>query len=299
MADVEVVGSIVAQLGEGPVWDSRHGALWWEDIEGRALHRFDPSTGVTDSRTTRGRPGSFALTEDPDALLLATEQELGWFGWSSGDFTPWIELESGTGTRMNDGRPDHAGRFVVGSMWPEPDDERYEGSLHRISPDGSQEILETDVGIANGLVFDPERGRMYWADTFHATVWVWDYDLATGARTNRRVFIDYTAERGLPDGACLDADGCYWSASVTGWAVTRFTPDGKVDRIIDVPVRMPTMPAFGGNDLSTLYVTSLAGDPARADSFAKDGVAPGSLLAIDLSGTNIRGVEEPRVAPPD
>ncbi len=298
MTSIDVVGSVVATLGEGPVWDPRLGVLWWEDIEGRALHRYDPSSDSTESRETIGRPGSFALSDDPDTMMLATENELGWFRWASGAFEPWLELESGTGTRMNDGRPDHAGRFIVGSMWPDTDDNRFDGSLHRISSDGTHEILETDVGIANGLVFDRERARMYWADTFRATVWAWDYDLDSGARSNRRVFIDYEVERGLPDGACLDADGCYWSASVTGWAVTRFTPDGAVDQIIEVPVRMPTMPAFGGADLSTLYVTSLAGDPDRPDSFGKDGVAPGSLLAIDLPGTSIRGVEEPRVPSP-
>ena len=211
--------------------------------------------------------------------------------WPTGKVETLLQIEdSESGNRLNDGRCDPLGRFVVGTMWPDTDEHQYNGSLYRIEHDGTVATLETDVGVPNGLVFDPERGRMYWADTFRATIWVWDYDLDSGERTNKRVFFDYRAmgARGLPDGACLDTEGCYWSASVHGWALTRITPDGDIDRVIDLPVAMPTMPAFGGDDLSTIYVTSINGGEADANRSA--GVPAGATLAID---STFQGVEEP------
>lgn len=290
MAHIERIGTGVDQLGECPVWSVSEGALYWEDIEGRRIHRYDPSTGQTETRELPGRPGSFASTLNAGVLTIAMDTSLVRLDWSTGVVEHLLEIEDPSlGNRLNDGRCDSRGRFIVGTMWPEPDDHRYTGSLYRVDVDGTVETLESDVGIPNGLVFDADRGRMYWADTFRATVWVWDYDADTGERSNRRVFFDYRASgaRGLPDGACLDADGCYWSASVNGWALTRITPDGDIDTVIDLPVAMPTMPAFGGEDLSTIYVTSINGGEVDVERSA--GVPAGALLAVDAG---VQGVPE-------
>lgn len=222
------------------------------------------------------------------------ESELVHLDWESGAVTSVLQIEDqALGNRANDGRCDPLGRFVVGTMWPDPDEHQYTGSLYRIDHDGSVETLECDVGIPNGLVFDHERGRMYWADTFRGTIWVWDYDAETGERANKRVFFDYRASgaRGLPDGACLDAQGCYWSASVNGWALTRISPDGRIDTVIDLPVAMPTMPAFGGADLSTIFVTSI--DGGEVGSTRSRGVPAGAMLAVDAG---FEGVPEPASA---
>ena len=288
---VHRLGTTITALGECPVWNTRESALYWEDIDGRKIYRFDPSTGTTDHRDLPGRPGSFACSPFAGALTVAMETSLVQLDWPTGKVETLLQIEdSESGNRLNDGRCDPLGRFVVGTMWPDTDEHQYNGSLYRIEHDGTVATLETDVGVPNGLVFDPERGRMYWADTFRATIWVWDYDLDSGERTNKRVFFDYRAmgARGLPDGACLDTEGCYWSASVHGWALTRITPDGVIDRVIDLPVAMPTMPAFGGDDLSTIYVTSINGGEADADRSA--GVPAGATLAID---STFQGVEEP------
>ena len=282
MTDIDVIVPTPALLGECPVWSTRERVLYWEDIDGRTIHRYDPSTGVDDQRDLAGRPGSFALTPIPGTLLVATEHELVWFEWATGATRPWIALEAaGTGNRMNDGRCDPAGRLVVGSMFEDTGAGRSTGMLHRVEADGSATTLRHDIGVSNGIVFDADRGRMYFADSPRETIWVWDYDAETGERRNERVFADYAPIDGKPDGACLDADGCYWSASVYGWAVTRFTPDGEVDRRIPVPVEKPSMPAFGGDDLSTLYVTSIGDGGSRPSAPGRNGVAAGSLLAID------------------
>jgi sugar lactone lactonase YvrE len=234
------------------------------------------------------------LTTTPGLLLVATEHELVWFDWATGVTTPWLELEpGGTGNRMNDGRCDPAGRFVVGSMSEDTAAGRTTGILHRIDAAGAATTMRTGVGVSNGIAFDPARRRMYFADSPTETVWVYDYDAGTGEYRDERVFLDYGDLDGKPDGACTDADGCYWSASVYGWAVIRVTPDGAVDRRIPVPVEKPSMPAFGGADLTTLFVTSIGDGGSKPSAPGRNGVAAGALLAIDAG---VQGVPEPAFA---
>ena len=152
------------------------------------------------------------------------------------------------------------------------------------------EILLTDLGVPNGLAFDADRGRMYFTDTPTQTVLVADYDADTGARTNVRPFLDYNPLPGKPDGACLDADGCYWSASIYAWSVIRVTPEGVIDRRVELPVEKPTMPAFGGPDLATLYVTSIGAAGSKPSAEGRDGFTPGDLMAVDVG---VRGRPEP------
>lgn len=286
MVAVDVAVRAGALLGECPLWSPDEEVLYWEDIDGRLVHRYDPATGVDLTRELPGRPGSMVLTSEPGRLLIAAETELVWFDWESGTATPWVMLEPpGTGNRMNDGRTDPAGRFWVGSMYERAVEERYTGSLYRIEGDGSFAVTRRSVGVPNALAFDAERNRMYWADSLTRTVLCYDYDLETGEARNERVFVEFGDLPGRPDGACLDVEGCYWVAAVHGSAVLRFTPDGKLDRRIDVPVTKPSMTAFGGSDMSTLFVTSIGGGgshPLRADE-----PRAGDLFAIDPGATGV------------
>jgi sugar lactone lactonase YvrE len=218
------------------------------------------------------------------------ETDLLWLDWATGTTSLFVNVETSVaGNRLNDGRCDHAGRYIVGTMHPVPDEGHAQGSLYSISPDGAVDGLETGVMVPNGLAFDHERGRMYWIDSPTFIIWIWDYDFETGIRTNKRVFFDYSAHsqaNGTGDGGCLDEDGYYWSASVFGWALTRISPEGQIDRIVPLPVQKPSMPAFGGADFSTLFVTTIGEDSEPG----RDGFEPGALLSLDVG---VKGLAEP------
>jgi sugar lactone lactonase YvrE len=290
MVEIARVGNTVAVLGECPVWSTAEQVLYWTDIDGQELHRYDPDTGAEESRKLDGRVGSFVLGRLPGHLLLAMEHELVWFEWQDGDERTFLAVEvPGTGNRLNDGRTDPAGRFVVGSMFADTAAGQSSGCLWQIDSTGAKELLQSDIGVSNGIAFDPERGRMYFTDTFTQLVYRYDYDSDTGRRSNPQLFLDYRELPGSPDGGCVDADGCYWSASVYGWGLVRVTPDGRIDRRIELPVHKPSMPAFGGADLSTLYVTTIAGGSTPAEA-SQSGFEAGCLLAID---PGVQGVPDP------
>ena len=220
---MDFVTEDAAALGECPLWDDRDDAMLWIDIEGRRLFRLDLASGSVETKQTKGRPGSIALSADSDRLLLAVEHEVGWFSWANGAFDPWVELEvPGTGNRLNDGRCDPAGRFWVGSMYEDVEAVRFDGSLHRVEPSGSVATTLTSIGISNGLAFSPDGATMYFADTLRRTVWAYDYDVGSGVASGQRIFTDFSGLPGNPDGACVDVDGCYWVACVFGGAVALY-----------------------------------------------------------------------------
>ncbi len=287
---MDVVLDVGAQLGESPVWSAEEGVLYWVDINGRAVHASDPATGADRAWHLEGRPSAVARSADPSRLLVAVENELVWLDLESGEPTPWLVLEEPQpGVRLNDGRCDPAGRLWIGGMYDPTSAERFDAFLHRVEPDGGFATVRSEVGCANGLAFSPDGKVMYWADTLRQTVWAYDYDIATGQQRNERVFIDFTTLPGRPDGACVDESGCYWIACVGGSALLRVTPTGEVDRIVDVPVLRPTMPAFGGPDLDTLFITSIAARDPEAD-----GPGPhGAVLAFD---PGVKGLPEPAFA---
>lgn len=289
---IECVLDSRAALGECPVWSGRDGCLFWIDIDGRVVHRYDPATGENETRELAGRPGSFALTADPDRLLVAVEHQLVDMTWSTGEAVCRADLEpEGEGKRLNDGRCDPAGRFWVGSMDDPPAAGRHAGMLHRFDPDGGTEVVQTGIGVSNGMAFSPDGAVMYWADTMRERVWAYDYDLDTGEQSNERVFLDFTDLPGRPDGACVDEAGCYWVACVYGWALLRATPEGEVDRIIELPVQKPTMPAFGGADLDTIFLTSIR--TGGSYEMAPGQPQAGGLFALT---PGVRGLPEPLFA---
>jgi len=284
---VEQVLDVGASLGECPVWNAAAGVLYWVDIDGCAVHAFDPAAGTDRVWSLDVRPATIACTGDPSRLLVAAENELSWLDLESAELISWLTLEaSRPGVRLNDGRCDPAGRLWVGGMYVPTSAMRFDALLHRVEPDGSFETVRDEVGCANGVAFSPEGTVMYWADTLHETIWAYDYDVATGEQRNERVFVDFRPLPGRPDGACVDETGCYWIACVGGSAVLRVTPRGEVDREVDIPVLRPTMPAFGGPDLETMFITTIGvRDPAT------DG--PGNHGAIFAFDPGVRGLPEP------
>lgn len=265
------------ETGESPVWDERARCLWWTDIPAKRLHRIDPATGLTESFSMPGRVGCFALRRSR-GLVLAMEHGFSFFDPQSGAVETIAEPEVGlTNHRFNDGRCDREGRFLVGSMNLARD--VASARLWQLSRDKTVRPLANDSTIANGLAFSPEGRIMYWVDGGRQQVFRFDYS-QDGIASNRRVWLDRETAPGRPDGGAVDADGCYWSGRWMGGCVVRFTPDGRIDRLVEVPASRVTMCAFGGADYRTLFITTANEGMSAAEKEAEP--LAGGLFAIHL-----------------
>jgi sugar lactone lactonase YvrE len=241
-------------LGETPLWCDRSQRLWWIDIERRLHQSFDPVTGSRQIFHHECRfLGSHALTSDGSHLLIM-DLEVHRRDIASGATEIFVRVEQGQDNRLNDGRVDARGRLWIGTM----DNElhRPNGSLYRVDHSGSIRRLLGDVIVTNGITFSPDNRRFYFTDTRRYRTWQFDFDLDDGAITNRRLFADYASTKDRPDGACVDTDGCIWTAFFSGSRIVRYRPDGIIDLVIEMPVTNPTCVCFGGAGLGTLFVTS-------------------------------------------
>jgi len=284
---VEVAARGADSLGECPLWDERERMLWWVDSRWPALKRLDPATGAVMMLVLPEIVGSIAFRES-GGLLAATKSGIHLLDAASGALEAKANPERDMlDNRFNDGRCDRAGRFWAGTMSNvnrEP-----VGSLYRFDADFKCTRLRNAIIVPNSLAFSPDGRQMYFADTWRNTIWAYDYDPADGAATNQRVFADHGA--GRPDGSCVDAEGCLWNADYGASRLVRYTPAGKVDRTVALPVTNPTCCCFGGEDLGTLYVTT-ATQWLAAEDLAKQPLA-GSLLALR---PGVRGLVESRFA---
>jgi sugar lactone lactonase YvrE len=270
------------QLGETPLWCERERKLWWLDIERPRLQSFDPASGAHAAVPIDGCTflGSLALVDD-GSHLLALDLTLCRRA-PSGELSLLAQVERGLDNRLNDGRVDARGRFWVGTM----DNQLHQpnGALYRVDPDGHVQRMLDGVIVSNGIAFAPDGRSMVFTDTRRHVTWCFDLDLDAGTLSNRRVFADHSASGERPDGACVDADGCIWTAFFAGRRVVRHRPDGTIDLVVPMPVTNPTCVCFGGPDLRTLYVTSAAkfltpqqrtAEPLAGALFAIDGLAQG------------------------
>ena len=255
---VDLVLDAKATLGEGPAWNVEEQRLYWVDILKNEIHRTDPATGQDEVRDFGEQVGCIGFRE-AGGLVAAMRSGFYTVDFNTGTRAFICDPENKPGNRMNDGRCDPYGAFWAGSMMDPSDRKTRTGSIWRLGPDGGVREMVTDIGISNGIAFDAERHYFYCADTYAdvQTVWRFDHDPDTGLISNRRVFFTAHDLPGRPDGACIDAEGCYWVALTNCWSVARFTPDGKLDRMIKTPVQKPTMCTFGGADLGTLFITSM------------------------------------------
>jgi sugar lactone lactonase YvrE len=285
---VDCVLDLRVELGECPVWCERSQSLYWIDIYAGDLHRFDPSSGQDRSWPMGEAIGSFALCESEGVILVALKSGIYRHELASGRrqllASPERYLPH---NRMNDGRCDPAGRFWVGTMRDPPHPAHKEGTLYRFAGEGRCTPMVGGIITCNGLAFSPDWRTLYHSDSDPSvrTVWSWDFDLAEGRIENRRVFIDTHGLPGRPDGGCCDADGCYWMTGNDGWELVRLTPAGRIDRRIALPIAKPSMVAFGGRALDTLYVTSIrpTGDLSKQPQ-------AGSLFALR---PGVTGIPEP------
>jgi sugar lactone lactonase YvrE len=283
-----------AQLAEGPIWDSGTQTLLWVDIPPGDVHRFDPATGQ-DTATHVGVPVGAVAARRGGGLILAAGLGFATLDEASGT-VDWL-WSGGLGDRMNDGKCDPAGRFLAGTLTYARDPGAC--ALYRLDPaaqEGSPprvSVLVDGVTLSNGLGWSPAGDLMYFADTPLERVDVLDYDPGTGGASGRRLFVDLHDVPGRPDGLTVDSEGAVWIAMSRGGAVRRYTPDGRLDRVIEFPVRLVTSVSFGGDGLGDLYVTTsrenltendLASQPLAGSVFVVPGTGVRGLPACSYAG---------------
>lgn len=260
--EVRVAVASAALLGESPVWHPREQALYYTDIPGHKLQRFEPKRGELRHWEFDTDVASLAPRMD-GTLLLAMRDGLWRFDPVTGerarvaapDYDPALE-------RFNDGKCDPQGRFWVGTIY-----EPREPALASLNcfEHGKLTRRLAGVMVLNGLAWSPNGRTMHWSDTKAHTIYAADFDPASGGLSRQRVFASFPLKQpgqaldaygGRPDGAAMDAEGCYWVAMFEGQRLLRLSPEGVIVREVVLPVRCPTMPCFGGPDLRTLYITS-------------------------------------------
>ncbi|HUG63243.1 MAG TPA: SMP-30/gluconolactonase/LRE family protein [Methylomirabilota bacterium] len=248
--------------GEGVLWSAEHALLMWTDIHGRRLWTYNPATGDADDHPVPGRLCCFAPRRGRpwNELVAAFSDGFALLDVRTGArrdiaaFEPDLET-----TRLNDGRTDPVGRLIAGGMDDGPDMQPI-SSVWRLDPDLRATRLFGGVACANSTCFSPDGRTMYFADSPTREIRAFPYDPETGEVGDTRPF---AAVDGIPDGSCVDAEGFVWNAVWEGYRVDRWSPDGTLDRSIEVPVAKATCCAFGGPDLDVLYITtSRLGEPA-------------------------------------
>jgi sugar lactone lactonase YvrE len=256
--DVELVLDAHAAIGEGPVWDGVRGRLLWIDISGRLIHEFDPGTGLDTSSSVPLMVGAISLRRS-GGLVMAMEDGFWVCERSLSGHRRIAAVEADRPeNRMNDGKSDSRGRFWAGTM--SRDTHPDAGALYRLDPDGRVRTMLSPVGLSNGLGWSPDERHMYFADSLAQRLDVFDYEPLEGLISNRETLAEVPREVGLPDGLCVDAEGFIWLAIFGAGEVRRYSPAGALDRIVGLPVSKVTCPAFGGEDLDELYITSAAAD---------------------------------------
>ncbi len=249
-------------LGESPVWHPDDQALWWCDIPGKALHRWHAASGRHRLWDLPSEPGCCAPLSGGQ-WLLAMRDGLWQFDPADGERLHLADAPyDGAVERFNDGKADPQGRLWVGTIY-EPREPR-NAALYRFQAGDLQRVAD-DITVSNGLAFSPDGRTMYWSDTKAHKVYAFDFDGHDGSLSRRRDFVAFKPRvpgqelaqyGGRPDGAAVDVEGAYWVAMFEGQRLLRLDAGGEVLQDLTLPVRCPTMPCFGGNDLRTLFITT-------------------------------------------
>lgn len=288
-----------SRLGESPFWHPDEHALWWCDIPGRSLHRYEPASGKHRAWAQDSEPGCLAPL--PGGGLLVARRD-GLWRFAPGDgastrvapppYDPALQ-------RFNDGRADPQGRFWAGTIHEPRDAPRaalycWTGGRWQQRADG--------VTTGNGLAFSPDGRTLLWSDTPAHTIHAFDFDPVEGTLSRRRVFARFEPRAagaplagygGRPDGAAMDVEGCCWVAMFEGARLVRLSPAGEVVAELCLPVQCPTMPCFGGADLRTLYVTT-ARDKRPDEELARQPWAGGVLACrVDVPGLPVNFARVP------
>lgn len=276
--DITPLNNIRCALGEGPTWDASSQSLFWVDIDGNKIFAATADGSVTNTWSTVTPPSAVILAQAGRKLVPAG-QEILELCTASGEMKPVVQLSGEpSGNRCNDAKCDPLGNLWVGTM--DAGLEKRQGRLWRINSNGQATIFLDGIGIANTLAWDTLRNRFYFADSMAGEIYVFDYDMRTAEITEQRIFLHRDSAPGGPDGSAIDAAGYLWNARWDGGCVVRISPDGELDRVLELPTRRPTSCAFGGEDMKTLFITSAAdeGDDLSGAVFS---------IHVDVAGSPI------------
>ena len=255
-----------AEVGEGPVWDEHSQRLIWVDVTRDHVHSYDPAEGRNETLTV-DQPVGVAVRRARGGLAVAVRDGFAFLEPHTGSLELIAEVEPELpDNRMNDGKCDAAGRFFAGTM--PMDGDRPTGALYRLDPDHRVTRVLDGITISNGLDWSLDGRTMYYIDSATHRVSALDYDPGSGAVANRRPLITFPDEYGLPDGMTVDAAGFLWVAFWEGSSVRRFSPDGALDLIVELPVSLVTSCCFGGPELADLYITSASVGVSETESLA-------------------------------
>jgi sugar lactone lactonase YvrE len=282
--EIKCVSDERALLGESPVWSSQESAVYWIDILGKKLHRTTPYNRKTKSWEMPSFPGMVAL-RGRGGLVITLQDGVYSFDPYSAQLDLLVTLEADEqSNRPNDGKCDEMGRLWIGTM-NALDVSCPTGNFYRVAPDLTVTKIRSDYCIPNGLAWNPENKLMFHTDSLSNVVHTYEFDSEYGTCGTEKDFFHFNKEKtGGVDGAAMDVKGGYWAALYGGRKLIRILPDGNVGLEVPLPISQPTMPAFGGSDMKTLFVTSacqdLDNDNLRAQPLA------GGLLAIpvDVAG---------------
>ncbi len=285
------IGTLHCNVGEGPLWDVLDQALYFVDLTAALLWRYEPAGGNFTKWKMPSMIGSLALREGGGAIV-ALQDGFHRFDFGRNATARLCNPQADNRTQFNDGKVDRNGRFVAATQARSLTETAQLGCLYRLDDDHTVTQLDEGFGIANGPCWSPDGRTFYFANSLPKTIFAYDYDLDTGAVSNRRVFAETAEFGGIPDGATVDAQGRLWVAVCGGGKIVCFNPDGSVARVVEVPVPLVSSVMFGGPDLNQLYFTSIDGAALGMD-VPQDPLS-GGLFVIE--GLGAKGLPEPRFA---
>jgi D-xylonolactonase len=265
-------------LGEGPVWDERTQILYWVDIERGELHQCKADGSQSQVTPIGERLGCIALRDQNDGLVAGLEHRVAFLSPNPISIetltAPEAEL---TGNRSNDGKCDPFGRFWLGTL--DEAGETASGWLYRIDPDGHTVPTAGPFISTNGPEFSADGKTLYCVDTYSKVIYSYSLN-AKGELSDQRAFVRFKDPSwGYPDGLTSDREGCLWVAHWAGSRISRFSPNGELLQVIQLPVSQVTSCAFGGNDLNMLYITSAS---IGLENSATPEALAGTVFAVGL-----------------
>ena len=287
MNKVELLYECKNTLGEGITYSSSNNNLYWLDINNISkLFKLNLSSNKKEIFELPEIVTATSVKSD-DELILASNNGLNLFSISKKKFERVLNIEDQLiSTRSNDGGSDANGRFWLGTMQNNFDNNGNDipikdniGKLYKVDIDKSISVVEEDLGIPNTFVWSPDNKNFYFTDTLNGKILSYNFELESGELSNKKIFA--TFDRGHPDGSTIDTDGCVWNCRWGGSCIVRFTPSGKVDQIIEMPVQNITNCVFGGKDMKTLFITTASNEDKNN--------LDGSLFSINL---NYQGIED-------